>query len=183
VARARCPNCNYIAETTKEEDVLSRPDLACPKCGVIGRVARIAPHSHLLDVATWVGEFAVSNNHRDHVAAVVLFCALTESILETLKDDYLKLHPPIKSKSKRTTDPSFEDVFGKTFGDVLKSAPTGVKGFPSAWEKLRNKRNKFLHGKSSSYQIREVDAHTAMDLTLTAIWAYVWLNNRYCLKA
>lgn len=181
VARARCPNCNYIAETTKEEDALSRCDLACPKCGVVGQGARIAPNNYLY-VATWVGEFAVSNNRRDHVAAVVLFCALTESILETLKDDYLTLCPHIKSKFKPTADPSFKDVFGKTFGDVLESAPMDIKGFPSDWKNLRDKRNKFLHGKSSSYQIREVDAHKAMDLTLTAIRVYVWLNNTYCLK-
>lgn len=177
--RARCPNCNYIAETSKEKHILLRRNSPCPKCGIIGRTARVAP-SNYLDVANWIGEYAVAKNRRDQASAVILFCALVESILETLKDDYLALHPKTKTKVNKRSD--FTGVFGVKLGDLLSAAPDKLKQFPSEWKELREKRNKFLHGKSSSYHIHEADAYKAMDLALVAIRVYVWLNNRYCLK-
>jgi hypothetical protein len=103
-----------------------------------------------------------------------------EAILETLKSDYLNLHPRASS-SKPDKRLSFKDVFGVTFKDALSDAPSRLKSFPFAWEELRDKRNRFLHGKSS-YLINGSDARKAVDVTADAVNTYRWLNNKYCLR-
>jgi len=184
--RSRCYNCNYIAETDDEEDRLAKTNLSCPNCGLAGRGAGLAP-SKYLDVANWIGQYAKTEYRRDHVSAVVLFCALTESILETLKDDYLGIHPKKKNKLKKKLEsnkgPDFKDVFNNTLSDLLKTAPPNLRDFPSRWKDLREKRNKFLHAKSSSYLIHKTDADEAIVLTLMVFHVYTWLNNNYCLKS
>lgn len=178
-ASVSCTNCNYIAETNEEKDILLRVNAPCPKCGTSGQTRGMAP-SRYIDVANWIGEYAATKIRRDHVSAVIMFCALTESILETLKDKYISIHPEIKLKPKKYL--LFKDIFGSTLCDLLNNAPGILKNFTLEWDKFREKRNKFLHGKSSSYHITESDAHEAMDLALVAIQVYVWLNNKYCLK-
>jgi len=176
VALERCPNCNYIATSDEE---LARRDSPCPNCAITGLAAGLGP-SNYLDVANWIGEYAASNNRRDQSSAVILFCSFVEAMLETLKDDYLKLHPmsPTTKGRKRI---EFKDVFGVTFRDALSDAPTRLKDFPSAWEDLRDKRNKFLHG-GSSYVIHRSDARKAVTVTADAVNSYRWLNNKHCLS-
>ncbi len=178
VALVRCPNCGYIAKSLEEETLLERRDSPCPNCAITGQSAGLAPNNYL-EVANWIGEFAVSDNRRDYSSAVIVFCSFVEAMLETLKDDYLKLHPLPTSKRRKRF--GFKDVFGVTFKDALNHAPPKLKEFASAWEDLREKRNRFLHG-SSSYVINRSDANTAVALTADAVSSYRWLNNRHCLK-
>ncbi len=181
VALARCPDCNYIAQSDDEETMLATKDQPCPQCGIVGYGAGLVPNNYL-DVANWIGEYAVSNNRRDHASAVFLFCAFVEVILETLKNDCLELHPKVKLKFKPDKWLSFKDVFGATFKDSLRVAPARLKNFSSIWEELRDKRNKFLHGKSS-YLIGRSDAHKAMNSTVDVVNVYRWLNNKHCIKS
>lgn len=180
VALARCPSCNYIAKSFEEETSLARRDLPCPHCGVTGNGAGLAPNNYLR-VANWIGEYAISDNCRDHASAVFLFCSFVEAILEKLKGDYLELHPALKSKFKPNRRLTFKDVFGDTFSNLLSAAPTRLKNLPSIWEELRDKRNRFLHGESS-YLISRSDAYKAMDSTVDAVNVYRWLNNKHCLR-
>jgi hypothetical protein len=180
IALTRCPDCNYIAQSDNEETMLARRDQACPRCGIVGCSAGLVP-SNYLDVANWIGEYAASGNRRDQASAVFLFCAFVEAILEILKEDYVKLHPGMKLKFSSDRQVSFKDVFGATFKDSLSAAPDRLKKFPSVWEELRDKRNRFLHGKSS-YFIGRLDAHNATNSTVDAVNVYRWLNNKHCVK-
>jgi hypothetical protein len=180
IALARCPDCNYIATSCDEEDSLAKKGSPCPKCGVVGYGAGIAPNNYL-EVASWIGNYAAMENRRDYTSAVILFCAFVESILETLKDDYLALHPEIKLRFKADKRLLFKDVFGVSFAESVATAPINIRDFPSVWEELRDKRNRFLHGKSS-YLMSRTDAHKAMDFTGNALQVYRWLNNKHCLN-
>jgi len=177
IALARCPECNYIAATFEEENSLERRDSPSPKCSGVGYSAGPAPNNYL-NVANWIGEYAVIENRRDYTSAVILFCAFVESILETLKEEYLAIHPEIRLPNRRL---SFKHVFGASLAESVVNAPTRISSFPSVWEELRDKRNRFLHGKSS-YLISQADAYKAMDHAGDAVAVYRWLNNQYCLK-
>jgi hypothetical protein len=179
VALAHCPNCGYIAKSSEEETLLARVESPCPNCAITGHGAGLGPNNYL-EVANWIGEFAASDLRRDHSSAVILFCSFVEAMLETLKDDYLKLHP-MSRISKPNKPISFKNVFGVTFEDAFSDAPTRLKDFPSAWKDLREKRNKFLHGRSS-YVIHRSDAHMAVAVTADAVNSYRWLHNKHCLS-
>jgi hypothetical protein len=107
---------------------------------------------------------------------------MTEAILETITDDYLELHPDKKSQFINNDKHTINDVLGSKLSDLLQAAPDSLKSFPENWEELRIKRNKFLHGKSSSFGMTKDDAKKAMDYVPCAISVFAWLNNKYCLK-
>ncbi len=111
-----------------------------------------------------------------------MFCAWFESCLEELNEDYLELHPDIKEKLEGKKRIYFEDVFGKTLSKLLETSPDYIKSFLVEWEEIRNKRNSFMHGKSSSYAITQDDGKKAMDLIANAVSTFVWINNQYCLR-
>jgi phage FluMu protein Com len=177
----RCPKCNYLAVLWSEKMLLIKKGEPCPNCKSTNKTARIALDNYT-EVGNWLGEYAVSDSRRDHTSAVILFCALTEAILETIIEDYLELHPDRKllvaTKDKRT----IKDVLGLSLTDLLRAAPVSVKTFPQQWEVLRTKRNRFLHGRSSSFGMTKDDAEKAMDYAPAAINVFAWLNNKYCLK-
>lgn len=179
LAPIRCSTCKYLASTFEEEEQLLRKGARCPHCGKTNKVAFITLDNYIM-VCDWIGEFAVSSNRRDHVSAIIMFCALVESIIETVKKDYLILHPEIASQIKDPEKALIKDVFAKTITQLLDSAPSDIKQLPVEWDILRTKRNNFLHGHSGCLYINQNDAKNAMDLTPKAIAFFIWLNNKYC---
>ncbi len=153
----------------------------CPNCKSTNKTARISLDSYT-EVGNWLGEYAVFDNRRDYTSAVIMFCALTEAILESIIDEYLELHPDKKLQFANNNMRTIKDVLGSKLSDLLQAAPDNLKTFPENWEELRMKRNRFLHGKSSSFAITQDDAKKAMDYALKAISVFAWLNNTYCLK-
>jgi hypothetical protein len=133
-------------------------------------------------VANWIGEYAISEGARDHASAVVMFCALTEALLENIIEDYFELHPEVKSKFNDPERVKIEDVLGANLPKLLEQAPSDIRDFPDNWKTMRDKRNLFLHGKSSSFHINQTDAFSAMDFVPKAVSVFAWLNNRYCLR-
>jgi len=179
----RCPSCNFLASTPEEEEQLFRKKAQCPHCGVKDKIAQITLDNYIL-VCDWIGQFATSSNHRDQVSATIMFCVLFESILETLKRDYISIHPEIDSRIKDTEKTfKIKDVFGKTLIQLLDSAPLDIKQFPDEWETIRIKRNNFMHGHSGYLYLNQKDAQDVMDLTPKAIALFIWMNNKYCLRS
>jgi hypothetical protein len=177
----RCSVCNYLALDSAEQLALIRVASECPNCKSTGRKALISLTKYA-DVANWVGEYAISENSRDHVSAVLMCCALVESCLEEFIQDYVELHPGTKSHFHDTDKVEVKDVLGISLTQALEAAPVHLRPFPATWKGIRKKRTLFIHGKSSSLHIRQEDAHSAMDLVPLAIEVYAWLNNRYCLR-
>jgi hypothetical protein len=177
----RCSKCNYLAILWPEKIQLIKRGESCPNCESTDKTARISL-SNYIEVANWLGEDAVSDNRRENISAVILFCALVEAILETIIDDYLELHPDKKLQFINNDRRTIKDVLGSKLDDLLQAAPDSLKSFPQNWEELRIKRNKFLHGKSSSFGLTKDDAKKAMDYTSSAFAVFAWLNNKYCLK-
>jgi len=177
----RCRFCNYLAINWEEKTALIRTESECPNCKTSGRKSLISLGNYV-DVANWVGEYAISANLRDYASAVVMFCALFESCLEEIIQDYMDLHPDIKTKFENREMVTLKDIFGVKLPELLEQAPTHIKGFPADWKEMRDKRNLFMHGKSSSFHINQADANKAMDLVPRAIHTFAWLNNQYCLR-
>ena len=161
---------------------LVRTASECPNCKTSGRKALISL-SNYVNVANWVGEYAVSSNVRDYASAVVMFCALFESCLEEIIQDYMDLHPDIKLQFENKEKVTIKEVLGSSLPDMLEKAPSYIKSFPMDWKEIRDKRNLFMHGKSSSFHITQTDAKKAMDLVPIAIHTFAWLNNQYCLRS
>jgi hypothetical protein len=133
-------------------------------------------------VGNWIGEYATSESPRDHVSSVIMFCALTEALLENIIEDYFDLHPEVRLKFKDPERVKIDDVLGDKLPKLLEQAPKDIRDFPDSWKTLREKRNLFLHGKSSNFHIIQTDAFAAMDLVPKAVSVFAWLNNKYCLK-
>jgi hypothetical protein len=178
----RCQVCNYLAISWSEKLALIQVASECPHCKTTGRKALI-PLSNYALVGDWVGEYAISKNSRDYASAVVMSCALVESCLQQILEDYMDLHPDIKSRFEDDEKVRLKDVLGASLTQLLQPAPKHIKTFPSDWQVVRKKRNLFMHGKSSSFHINQADAYAAMDLIPKAIEMFAWLNNRYCLQS
>ena len=174
----RCFTCNYLEIQWEEKINMTRKG-PCPNCKTSGKTARIALGSYG-QVANWLGEYAISSNSRDYTSAVIMFCALVESMLESIKENFYNLHPEVKSRFRVPDRATIEDVLGADLDNLLATAPEHIKSFPKDWADLRAKRNSFMHGKSFFF-IRQADAHKAMDLVSKAIETFAWLNNHYCL--
>ena len=178
---SRCRVCNYLALGWAEKLALIRVASECPNCKTSGRKALISLSNYAL-VANWVGEYAISENSRDYASAVVMSCALVESCLQEIVEDYMDLHDDIKLRFEDNEKVTLKDVLGVSLTQSLESAPAHVKAFPNYWKEIRTKRNLFMHGMSSSFHINQPDAYAAMDLIPKAIEVFVWLNNHYCLR-
>jgi hypothetical protein len=176
----RCPECNYLARTLEEGEQLLRKGEKCPHCGIAGKIATITLYNYIM-VFNWIGELAISSNRRDHASATIMFCALVEAIIETLKSDFLGIHTEVALELGNRERVSMKTVFGKTLTQLLNSAPSDIRDFPDEWEVIRNKRNDFLHGHKGDFYITQQDAQDAMDLLPKAIAVLVWLNNHYCI--
>lgn len=177
----RCRVCNYLAITWAEKMALIQTASECPNCKTTGKKALITL-SNYIDVANWVGEYTISSNRRDYASAVIMFCALFESCLEEIKQDYMDAHPDVKLEFESNERATLTDVLGSNLSQLLEQAPSDIKMFPIEWKEMRDKRNSFLHGKSSSYHINQADANKAMDLVANAVATFAWLNNKYCLR-
>jgi hypothetical protein len=94
----------------------------------------------------------------------------------------MDLHPDTKSRFENNEKVTLKDVLGVSFTKSLEPAPAHIKAFPSDWKEIRDKRNLFMHGKSSSFHINQADALAAMNLIPKAIETFAWLNNHYCLR-
>lgn len=181
-----CPQCGYAARSTHEEMHLMTSDLPCPNCNATG-ITMIVERTNYLDVFDWIAHCAIGSSRKDYVTGVIMFCALVESILEALKSKHLSIDPHRKNllDEKFKNDPrgpAFKDVFGMSLSNIVADGPPQIRRFPDRWNVLRDKRNNFLHGKSSTYDIHEEDAHEAMDLALPLTQVYAWINNKYCLS-
>jgi hypothetical protein len=187
---AQCPVCNYAYESGIEELDAMYVDEPCPNCGAKG-IPRVMSRANYLEVIDWIAQYAVSSKQCDHLAAVILYCALEESMLEELKIAKLKKCPNMQKElgvdisdleaGNYRSHPTFKDIFGKNFTQLLTEAPEVLAALPEKAKVLRTKRNKFLHGKGSSNQMNASDAHQAMDLAAVLVKAYAWINNRYCI--
>ncbi len=124
----RCPECNYLADSWEEKSRLLRRGAPCPNCKSTNATARITLDRYA-EVANWLGEYAISNNRRDHASAVIMFCAFTEAILETIIDNCLEQHPDMKLQFDKNEKRTIKDVLGQNLSDLLNSAPQSVKTF------------------------------------------------------
>lgn len=176
----RCSICQYIACGFSEEDTLER-GAPCPKCGQRGDAGELV--ANYFAVANWVGEYSVSANRRDHAAAVILFCAWVESLLEALKETRVSTSSVLKQQyaGRSLSKVKFKEVFPGAPSALLDKAPEALRGFWPRFTALRKRRDLLLHG-TSEYTLSERHAHEAFDLATLAISAYVWLNNEYCVK-
>jgi len=131
--------------------------------------------------------FSYSDTFEEHNSVVITACILLEILINELLVDMLinkDIHwsnareqvenmGSFKKKSKL-----FKEITGLPLKDAMENY---ISGFYDNWDKLRDQRNDFIHGKPLS--INRGTAETAFNLAKNSFSLFARLNNQFCIRS